>query len=191
MMRPTRFRSLLTLTLIRQSIVIAALACVLMVGGGACGWTSDHLVSPTNREGYVPGPPRYLRILEWVRPDMFRAEFREAGKWYEFEYFMVITREESDYPLGEGWYAPNRTQHNPLPELNEAEKAELSAVERQYPPGTVIELDYPLLHDKSKIGRGADVEVARTDVMTSTSWHGAYIIVIKDVAKDDAVPKRE
>lgn len=165
-------------------------ACTLGLILSACFW-GDRGYPPTSAPGHVPSPPKYVRILEWIRPDMFRAEFQDGQGRHDAAYFMIVTRKQSDYPLGDGWYAPARTRSNPLPALNESEKVQLAAIEQKCPPRTVVELDYPLLHDKSKIGTDWDVEVSRSDVRTSSSWHGAYIITIKAVTGNDVLPPRE
>ncbi len=174
--------------------IITCAQCTVALGAVllacACGWTSDHLVSPSQPDGYVPSPPRYVRIIVWSRPDLFEGEYYQSEKWYR-EYFMVVTQNKTSVPLKEGWYAPSWSRMNPMPDLTEEEELARQAMIRSFPPGSGVTLDYPLLKDKSSIGRARTVDVPRSSVRATASWFGAYaIIVLDEIPPDGALPDR-
>lgn len=173
----------------RAFIGITALATAV-VAAAACGWTSDHLVSPSQPDGYIPSPPRYVRIVDWIRPDLFEAKYYQSGRWYD-DFFMVVTRDETEVPLREGWYAPVWSKQNPMPELTPEEEITMQAMVSSFPTGSDVMLDYPLLDDKSKIGAGRSVDVPRSSVRATASYTGAYTVAILDESPPDDVLPRE
>lgn len=171
------------ITFIHCTIALAAI--VLPCG---CGWTSDHLVSPSQPAGYIPSPPRYVRVTDWIRPDLFEGEYYQSGKWYR-DSFMIITKDTTDAPLSDGWFAPDWSRMNPMPDLSAEEELARQAMVKAFPPGSGVSLDYPLLDDKSKIGKDRNVDVRRPDVRATASWFGAYaIVVLNEDPPEDVFP---
>lgn len=165
--------------------VTGALALAACLAGCFYG---DRGYPPTSSPNHIPSPPRYVRIVEWLRPDYFTAEYQWwKGRVYD-DKFVIITRGETTIPLDEGWYAPHWSRMGVLPELNPDELATRDAMEKLWPPGSVIELEYPVAlaagKDK-KIGRSDEVRLDRGLVQI----YNGYIVTIKGIAPESvAIP---
>lgn len=146
---------------------------------GACAYSSDHWTQPTNPDdGKIPGPPRYVKILCWHRAQLFEAEFEQKGGLLR-DYFLLVSPEPTSWELAPGWYAPGHWQGpNPTPAMSVNEEIALEAMQRLWPPGSEIELDYPMLKKRSAIG-DSYVRVSRSEVKVSLSWHGAHVVTLK------------
>lgn len=150
-----------------------------VLAASACSSSPDHLWnSPSNRDGYVPGPPRYVRILHWHRAQLFEAEYEQKGRLL-LGYFLIVSPEPTSWEIAPGWYAPGHWQgRNPTPSMSVNEKIALEAMQRLWPPGSEIELDYPMLKKKSAIG-DSYVQVPRSELQESLSWHGAFVVTLE------------
>lgn len=145
----------------------------------SCAYSADHWSRPTNpNDGKIPGPPRYVRVIRWHRAQLFEGEFEVKGGLLQ-RYFMIVSREPTSWELAPGWYAPGHWQdRNPTPAMTQVEKFQLEAMQRFWPSGSEIELDYPLLEQKSAIGDSYK-RVPRSQVRESLSWHGACVVTLE------------
>lgn len=170
-----------------RGALLTSLLCIIVVAGSSCSWTGDHLSSPTHKDdGLIPSPPRYVRILEWRRSNLFRAEFKRGGRWSE-ELFMIASREDAGKALGNGWYAPSWPTGGPLPELTPEEESQRVTMSQKWPVGTTVELDYPLVPEvsKAKIGQLGDEAIVEHTLVTAYAGAMiAYLVTVERAAPD-------
>jgi hypothetical protein len=160
-------------------------ACLVIACMASCMW-GDRGYPPTSNPNYIPSPPRYVRIVEWLRPNYFAAEYYYESFRVKLssDTFIIIDREETAIALGDGWFAPDWSRKGVLPALTADELALLKDMEKLWPPGSIVELEYPVASgEEKKIGRHDEVRLDRRLV----AKYNGYVIVIKGMAPETII----
>lgn len=158
----------------------------------ACGWTSDHWSSPSYiPDGKESSPPRFVRIIEWKRPNWFWGEYIQNGKWRQ-EGFVLLRREEGPVYGEPTWHLPDWVgTHQPREfELTKEERKALEKIAREYPVDCIVEVEYPLMEERYKddIGHGTDVRVPRENL---SIYEGYLANIRKRVRNAILIPAHE
>lgn len=151
---------------------------VLPLATPGCYITGDHWTPPTSPDdGKRSSPPKYVQVQYWDDGGRFTGRFWRDNRWYEGYGFVLLNRSAQGVHVGDGWYAPIRMN---VPSV--------AVQQHMYPHGTVVRVDYPLLEDKSLIGKGSSTRVS-PDYIRSPGAYGYMVIILGVGGPPDDLPE--